>query len=43
MYPQFKEEDQKTIEQMYAAFQEAGDPLPKDPALIDYSFDYQAF
>jgi len=38
LYPQFKEQDLKTIQNMYQTFQKAGEPLPKDPNLIDYGF-----
>ena len=41
VYPQFKEEDLKTIESMYQTFNEAGEPLPKHPELIDYGFMYE--
>jgi len=26
---------------MYTTFVKAGDPLPKDPILIDYGFNYE--
>ena len=40
LYPQFQLADQEAIRVMYELFQQAGTPLPKDPNLIDYGFNF---
>jgi hypothetical protein len=41
VYPEFKVNDRETIEAMYKTFEEGGDPLPKDPELIDFGFEFE--